>query len=132
MGSPPADYRWRNMDAAKRMADTIALHQTVLSRDEILAGRFVAIRLADGGSDGVAYETRAEAITHQANSPSRCAYFRIPLDRWRPQTCDVLLWYVRCGYDSGVREDPAAALIIPSNREELVQAIEQRYGRRPA
>jgi hypothetical protein len=113
------EYTWRNSDAAKRMADTIALHQTALSKDELLAGRYVAIRLADGGSDQTAYDTRAEAIAHQINNPSRCGYFRVPLERWNAQTCDVLLWYVRGCYDSGFREDPAHQLVIPNAVESL-------------
>jgi hypothetical protein len=113
------------------MADTVALHQAVLSRDELLAGRYIAVRLSDGGSDGAVYDTRADAIAHQVNSPSRCAYFRVPFDRWSAATCDVLLWYVRCAYDNGVREDPAHALIIPQGREELVdREIEGTYGAR--
>lgn len=117
--APPANYQLRNWDAAKRMADSIALHQVALTRDELIAGRYVAVRLADGGSDGVAYDTRTEAIEHQRNSPSRCAYFRVPLERWNAQTCDVLLWYVRGCYDSGFREDPAHQLVIPSRVEAL-------------
>ena len=115
----PANYQFRTQDAAKRMHDTIRLHQTVLSRGEILAGRFVAIRLADGGSDGVAYTSRAEAIEHQRHNMSRCGYFQIPLERWSEKTCDVLLWYVRAAYDAGHREDPASQLFIPSRLDDL-------------
>lgn len=111
------DSAWHNEDRAKRMADVLALHQTVLSRDELLVGRFVAIRLADGGSDGVAYDTRADAVEHQRNSMSRHAYFRIPLQRWGARQCDVLLWYVESCYNSGFREDPAHQLYIPNNLE---------------
>lgn len=128
--SPPRDYGFRNLDAAKRMHDILKLHATVLTTDELLAGRFVAIRLADGSSDGVAYDTRADAIEHQRNSPSRCAYYRIPPGGWSLQVCDVMLWYVRCAYDNGVREDPAHSLIIPLGREDLINTIEATYGER--
>jgi hypothetical protein len=107
----------RAPDAARRMADVIALHQLALSKDELLAGRYVAIRLADGGSDGVAYDTRAAAIEAQSNAPSRCGYFQVPLERFSAATCDSLLWYVRGCYDSGFREDPSQQLII-SNQVE--------------
>lgn len=109
----------RNWDSAKRFCDTIRLHQSILSKDEILAGRFVAIRLADGGSDGVVYNTRAEAITAQRNSPSRCGYFQIPFETWTPRVCDSLLWYVRACYDAGNREDPAHQLIMPTRVEDV-------------
>jgi hypothetical protein len=126
---PPPEYHWRNEDAAKRMADAIELHQRVLTKDELLAGRYIAVRLADGGSDGVAYESRSAAVEHNRNNPSRCGYFRIPFERWGPKTCDVLLWYVRSAYDNGVREDPAHALIIPLSTEDLVGQIERTYRR---
>ncbi len=115
----PQNYQPKNLDAAKRMADAIALHQTALSKDEILAKRFVAIRLADGGSDNTAYDSRAAAIESARNSPSRCAYFQIPLERWGVATCDSLLAYVRGVYDAGNREDPARQLIIPTRMENL-------------
>ncbi len=120
MNEPPAGQAWRTDEAtARRMAELLALHQTVLSWDELIAGRYVAVRLADGSSDGVAYDTRAAAIEHQRNSPSRCAYFRIPLERVSPRACDVLLWYVRKCYDSGAREAPADALILPNQLDHM-------------
>ena len=115
----PTNHVFRDREAAKRMADTIALHQTVLSKDELIAGRYVAIRLSDGGSDGTAYDTRPEAVINQRHNASRCAYYRVPLERWNAETCDTLLWYVRGCYDSGFREDPAHSLIISNQVENM-------------
>lgn len=115
----PRTYRFRTEDAALRCRDTLLLHQTVLSFDEILAGRYVAIRLSDGGSDGVAYESRPDAIAHQKHNASRCVYLRVPLERLNAQACDVLLMYARACYDNGYRADPAHQLIIPSQMEHL-------------
>ena len=109
----------RNKDAAKRFADTVALHQLALTKDEILARRFIAVRLADGGTDGVVYDSRESAIRAQTNSPSRCGYFQIPLERWSVETCDTLLWYVRATYDGGHREDPAHQLVISNQIENM-------------
>lgn len=109
----------RDPDAARRFAEIVALHQTVLTKDEILAKRFIAVRLADGGTDGVCYDTRESAILASGNSPSRCGYFQIPLERWSAATCDTLLWYVRANYDSGFREDPSHQLIISNNLENM-------------
>ena len=117
--TPPEPRNLRAPDAARRFADTIALHQLALTKDELLRGRFVAIRLADGGSDGVVYDTRAEAIRAQQNSPSRCAYFQIPLERLSAATCDSILWYVRAVYDSGNREDPAHQFVISNSIENM-------------
>jgi hypothetical protein len=113
----PSGYRYRTRDAARRMADTVALHQVALSSDEKVAGRYIAVRLSDGGSDGVAYPSRAEAIRHQRHNGSRCIYPRIPLERWSAKTCDVLLWYARIAYDQGHREDPAHQLWVPTQEE---------------
>lgn len=118
--APPANRVWRDRDAAHRMADTIRLHQTMLSTDELMAGRYVAIRLSDGGSDGHAYESRAEAATYQRHEASRCGYFRVPLHPMGPAICDVLLWYVRQCYDAGSRQDPAHQIIIPTRAEDLL------------
>lgn len=117
----PRAYRWRDRDAARRMADVIALHQTMLSVDELVAGRYVAIRLSDGGSDGTAYTSRAEAATYQKHNASRCGYYRIPIppDRLPAEVCDVLLWYVRGCYDAGSRQDPAHQIILPTRIEDM-------------
>lgn len=117
---PPANYRWRDRDAAHRMADTIRLHQTMLTTDELIAGRYIAVRLVDGGSDGTAYTSRAEAATYQRHNASRCGYYRIPLHPMGAKVCDVLLWYVRRCYDAGSRQDPAHQIIIPTRDEELL------------
>jgi len=109
----------REPDAARRMADALAVHQMALTRDEILAGRYVAIRLADGGSDLTAYDSHAAAVRAHQNSPSRMLYFQIPLERLPPEECDVLLWYQRGVYDAGFRADPSHALILPTRNEDL-------------
>jgi len=103
------------------MSDALALHQTVLSTDELLAGRYAAFRLSDGGSDGVAYESRADAVRHQLHD-TQCAVIRIPLERLSPAVCDTLLWYVRGVYDAGWRpdrNDPERSLIIPNRVEDF-------------
>lgn len=116
----PRNYKFRYPDAARRFADTVALHQAALSFDELLAGRYMAVRLSDGGSDGVVYDTRPEAIAHQRHNSSRCIYPRIPPgERWSPKVCDVLLMYARSAYDHGHREDPAHQLWIPTQKEHL-------------
>src|SRR6478736_2666867 len=111
------EHHYHDREASKRMADWIALHQAVLSRDEILRCRFVAIRLSDGGSDGTVYDSRPDAMRHQLDA-NRCAYVQIPLARWGPQTCDSLLFYARRAYDAGYRPDPEHQLIIPTRIED--------------
>lgn len=112
-------HKFRDYSAAHRMYETMRLHQMALSTEEIMAGRFVAIRLADGGSDNRAYESRADAVENSRNSPSRHGYYQVPLESMGPEVCDTLLWYVRAVYDAGHREDPAHALIIPTRLDDM-------------
>lgn len=111
----------REPESAKRFRDVVAVHRVVLSVEEIMAKRFVAIRLADGSSDGVLYDTRDDAVRHQV-IPDRCMYLPIPLERWSENVCDTLLWYGRRAYDAGYRPTGAhegAALIIPHRMEDM-------------
>lgn len=117
----PTNKQLKNGDAARRMHETIRLHQEMLSQDELMAGRYCAIRLSDGGSDNTAYDSREEAAKYQRHNMSRCAYFRIPPkgERWGIATCDSLLWYVKGCYDAGSRQDPAQQIIIPTRIEDV-------------
>ncbi len=118
---PTGPKELRTQDAAKRMRDVIALHQTALSNDELIAGRYAAVRLSDGGSDGVAYETVTQAIGYQLHE-TQCGYFRIPPNpaRWGMATCDSLLWYVRARYDAGYRPSTDRQLMMPLKLEDLL------------
>lgn len=116
----PIRGTFRNLDAAKRFRDTIALHQVALTKDELIAKRFVAIALSDGSSDNTAYETRDAAMRHQKGHPALYLYFQIPMERLNEYICDSILWYVRGVYDAGYRPRLGEAeLIIPNNVEEI-------------
>lgn len=116
----PRTGEHRNLDAAKRMADMIALHQTALTMDEIIAKRYAAFRLSDGSSDGTAYDSREDAMRHQVGHPALFAYIQIPVERWSTFACDTLLAYVRGVYDAGYRPQlDGTGLIIPRNIEEV-------------
>lgn len=116
---PPTGYRWRSRDAAHRMRDGLAFHQTVLTTDELMAGRWAVIRLSDGHVEPTAFDTHADAMKHAPGLESLYAYFRIPPEPMPAQACDVILWYVRTAYDNGWRPDPVRpeiGLIIPQLR----------------
>lgn len=110
---------FRNYDAAMRLYDGIRLHQTVLSKDEIIAKRYMAVRIADGGSDNTAYESHADAVDSARNQPFECFYPQIPLDGIDPIGCDVMIWYAKAVYAAGHRSDPARQLILPTRVEDL-------------
>lgn len=132
MVAPPRDYVWKTTyDTAQRAADTIRLHQLALTRDEILAGRFVAIRLEDGRSDNTVYDTRHDAMLSQQYAADGYAYLQIPLETWTARHLDLFLWYYRRAYELGTRVDPKQGLGIymPSRREQAL-AIGKKRRRR--
>ena len=62
-------------DRTRRAYDQIMTH--VHGLGEEAAGRWVAIRLSDGGSDGVLYDSKPDATRHQLHE-KQCAYVCIP------------------------------------------------------
>lgn len=95
-------------DEARRAADTLNLHVAGGA-----GGRWVAIRLSDGGSDGVTYDTRAEAIRHQLHE-SQCAYMRV--SSATPAETATFLAYNRQAYDAGYRlPDPDDEQPLPAH-----------------
>jgi hypothetical protein len=104
------------VDAAKRCSDIVNLH--------VAAGfgnrGWCAIRLSDGGSDGVVYDTRADAVDHQFHE-SQCAYIKIPHDGMPLIHAASFLRFTRAAYDAGMRvSDPAGpGLIMPRNLEQI-------------
>lgn len=106
-------------DAAKRMADTVTLHS--------LTGawlRWCAIRLSDGGSDGVIYDTRADAVRHQLHE-TLCAYIRVPPGGMAAREAEAVLAYHRAVYDAGFRlPDPEAFVpLMPLTRADQRRQI---------
>lgn len=103
-------------DAAKRMSDIINGLVTFVPLWE-LRTRWIAIRLQDGGYDGVLYDTREDAITHQVDERF-CAYAWMGnmLNGAKPLDCAIFLEYHRQAYDAGMRlhEPDAPQLILPT------------------
>lgn len=118
--------KFHDYDAARRFQEHLWLHQTALTTDEVLAGRYMAVSLTDGTTDRTAYESRNDAVNKQSSNPdgNRVLYLRIPLERLGVRECDSLLWYARGTYDAGYRpvgvhERSQGALHIPTTREHL-------------
>ena len=117
--NPNTYGRYRDETAARKMHGWLQVHAAALTTEEKAAGRWVAIRLADGDSDGVVYDTRQAAMEHQFH-PLMCLYHKITLgEAPGPPACDVMLWYIRKAYDGGHRPDEAHHLHIPTNLETL-------------
>lgn len=116
----------RYSDAAKRCSDQIRLHIVAG-----MGGKYAAIRLSDGGSDGVPYDTRREAIRHQLHE-QQCAYIKIPLDNMPPEHAERFLAIQRELYDKGMRfcDPDGPELISPITVEGLAQALAMSRGKR--
>jgi hypothetical protein len=101
---------WESMtaeewDTARRAADQVNIH--VLAHGREAHGRYVAIRLSDGGSDGTLYDTRHDAVRHQMH-PTQCVYARVTVGGTTPKSMWVLMVYMRQVYDNGGRFDTEA------------------------
>lgn len=95
---PPGPLGFVPTDAAKRMSDEITLH--ALADPAGNRGRIIAVRLSDGGSDGVLYpdvQTAAENQLHYR----QCAYVPLSAGGMNAREADVVLAYHRRAYDAG-------------------------------
>lgn len=105
-------------DAAHRAADIINTHLMADPAGNV--GRWVAIRLSDGGSDSTTYATRPDAIRHQLHE-SQCTYVIIPPTGATAKSMEVVIKYARMVYDAGHRmPDPDSwAPTMPNSIEKL-------------
>lgn len=109
----------QHFDSARRASDQIRLH-LLANRDQAIHS-WVAIRLSDGGSDGILYDYKHQAVRHQLHE-YQCAYVLIPPDGMSPRAAEVFLRFHRHLYDSGFRlADPDKDLeVVMPNRRELL------------
>jgi hypothetical protein len=117
-------------DSAKRAYDIVRAYVHFVEYSERI-GKWVALRLEDGGSDGVLYDSKRDAIRHQAHE-QLCAYFSY---RGAPNgfanVRDTAAWmaYHRHAYDRGARlPDPDDAgggpeLIMPTAEEQVFMQL---------
>lgn len=67
------------IDAAKRVSDTVNLHLVAQTDIKDATGKWVAFLLCDGTSDGNLYDEKDDAIRHQSD-PKACCYLKITPD----------------------------------------------------
>jgi hypothetical protein len=88
----------------------------------------MAFALADGRSDNVLYDTRADAIRHQFHE-TLAHYEQMRPKSWSADECAMTLHYARAAYDAGWRPEPEApAPIMPVRLED--KALKTRQLRR--
>jgi hypothetical protein len=126
-------------DAAKRVSDTYRLHRTVMGGDAI--GGFFAVKLADGTSDGVLYDTKRDAVRHQHHNEQWYAFVAVgPFDM---DVCaaETFIGTVRTFYDAGLRlPDPEHARggldvvqrVTREDQASLVASIKGKGRTRPS
>jgi hypothetical protein len=107
-------------DIGRRVSETIGLHIAAGS-----VGRWAAFRLADGTSDGIPYDTRADAIRHQLHE-SLCCYVKIPPDGMPAYDALRFVLINRAVYAAGFRltdPDDDREPILPMTNEEIDAAL---------
>lgn len=104
-------------DAAHRLSDAVTLALLADRADNV--GRYLAARLSDGGTDGVLYDTRADAVRHQLHE-HQCVYVLITPDGMTPRDAEIVLTFWRLAYDKGFRGvTPPRDLQIPQRIEHV-------------
>jgi len=107
-------------DAAHRCSDIITLAAVTGN-----SGRWVAIRMSDGGWDGTLYDHRADAVRHQLHE-QLCCYVQVIPAGMTPQEAEAFLWYNRELYDGGFRmPDPEFQVpLMPLTKADQLKQIE--------
>ena len=81
-------------------------------------GKWIAVRMSDGKTDGNIYDTKSDAIRHQLHE-FQCAYIKVPLGGMPASHATRFLAVNRKLYDAGARiADPDAEVIMPYTKEE--------------
>jgi hypothetical protein len=107
-------------DVGRRAADTVTLH--ILGGN---VGKWVALRLADGSSDGIPYDSRADAINHQLHE-QLCCYLKVTPDGISPADAFRFIRLNRALYDAGYRladPDMPGEPIYPLTVAQMERAI---------
>jgi len=91
------------IDAAKRASD--AINKAIVENGfDMVTHKWLAIRLSDGGTDGVLYDTKRDAVRRQSNE-FQCAYVALRNLRQgaKPEEMARFLQFNRDAYDAGFR-----------------------------
>lgn len=121
-GPDDSEFTFEVIEAGKRAADHINLHMVVNPRDEI-RDKWLAIKLEDGSSDGVMYDTAPDAVRHQ-RFEQQCWYvcFRgINPGGFTAKDCSIMIMHYRKAYAAGLR------FVDPDNRVRVPVMSSQRY-----
>jgi len=95
----------------------------LLGQGESVVGRWVAVSLAAGRTDGRVYDTKADAIRHQLHE-QQCAYVCIPRDGMTERQARTYLAFTEGLYHAGYRlADPDHHMQMPARREQIAPTL---------
>jgi len=92
---------FRHSDAAKRFADEYNLHRIGDRYGSV--GKWMAVRLDDGSSDHVLYDTKRDAVRHQHHNEMFYAFARIIPTTMNICDAEIYLGTQRKLHDAGFR-----------------------------
>lgn len=95
----PEEATQDEWDAAARLRDAVNMHLAAQGDDA--HGKYIAVRLADGSSDGNLYDTRRDAARHQVDDPW-CFYVKVCVGGMQITEAWVVLTYARQAKRRGV------------------------------
>jgi hypothetical protein len=93
--SPGVQSAWS--DKGKRASDIVRQH--LLDDPELARVSWVAIRLSDGGSDGVLYPNKETAVEFQIHE-TQCAYMRVIAGGISPREATSFLYHTAQLYEN--------------------------------
>jgi hypothetical protein len=111
--SPESQQAWR--DKGQRCSDLVKQH--LLNDPETAKVSWIAIRLSDGGSDGVLYPLKGVAVEFQIHE-TQCAYMRILPGGISPREATSFLYHIAQLYENA------------SMRERLIYTDDELLRRR--
>lgn len=88
-------------DAVKRLADHYNLHRVASGIDSV--GKWIAVALADGASDGVLYNGKQEAVRHQHHNERYYTFIKIVPSTMTLCEANVMMVTARKLYEKGMR-----------------------------
>lgn len=91
------------MEAGKRASDHVNLHRLAQKWEDIQS-KWIAVNLGDGGSDGVLYDSKRDAVKHQRHE-QLCAYvaFKNLVAGSTPLDMAIFIKFTRDAYKAGFR-----------------------------
>lgn len=99
MGLSPLGATEEEWSAALRLRDAVNLQLQV--HGDQAHGRYIAVKLEDGRSDGNLYDTRRDAARHQVDDPW-CFYVKVHVGGIQAREAWTVLMYARQAKKAGI------------------------------